>query len=79
MCYQYVIDRMMDSELLYLLLDEVQLMNEFEDVLKEFLRMKNVDVYVTGSNSRFLSSDIIAEFHGRWVKDFLLDEKSLQF
>ncbi len=49
----------------YILLDEVQLMAEFEDVLNSFLHMECVDVYVTGSNSKFLSSDIITEFRGR--------------
>ena len=49
----------------YILLDEVQLLGEFESVLNGFMRMKNVDVYVTGSNARFLSKDIITEFRGR--------------
>lgn len=49
----------------YILLDEVQLMDEFEDVLNGFLHIPNVDVYVTGSNSRFLSTDVITEFRGR--------------
>ena len=49
----------------YVLIDEVQLMPEFEDVLLGFLHIPNLDVYVTGSNSKFLSSDIITEFRGR--------------
>ncbi len=49
----------------YVLLDEVQLVNEFEDVLNSYLHVKNADVYVTGSNARFLSKDIITEFRGR--------------
>lgn len=49
----------------YLLLDEVQMMPEFEDVLNGFLHIENLDVYVTGSNSKFLSTDIITEFRGR--------------
>lgn len=49
----------------YLLLDEVQMMPEFEDVLNGFLHIDNLDVYVTGSNSKFLSTDIITEFRGR--------------
>jgi len=49
----------------YLFLDEVQLLSEFEDVLNGFLHIENLDVYVTGSNSRFLSSDVITEFRGR--------------
>ena len=49
----------------YVLLDEVQKVTEFEDVLNSYLKMDNVDVYVTGSNSKFLSTDIITEFRGR--------------
>ena len=49
----------------YIFLDEVQLLDEFEDVLNSLLHIKNVDVYVTGSNSKFLSKDIITEFRGR--------------
>ncbi len=48
-----------------MLLDEVQLLGEFESVLNSLIRMKNVDVYVTGSNARFLSKDVITEFRGR--------------
>lgn len=54
-----------DEGVYYLLLDEVQLLGEFESVLNEFADMKNVDVYVTGSNAKFLSKDIITEFGGR--------------
>lgn len=64
-CYKYVTDLITDADMYYILLDEVQLMDEFEDVLNGFLHMKNADVYVTGSNSKFLSSDIITEFRGR--------------
>ena len=46
------------------LLDEVQMLDKFEDVLNGFLRMRNVDVYVTGSNAKFLSKDIATEFQG---------------
>lgn len=49
----------------YVLLDEVQMLDDFESVLNSLVRMKNVDVYVTGSNARFLSKDIITEFRGR--------------
>lgn len=49
----------------YVLLDEVQLLSEFESILNSLIRMKNVDVYVTGSNARFLSKDVITEFRGR--------------
>ena len=56
---------MKDNEKYYLLLDEVQFMPRFEEVLNSLLRMNNIDVYVTGSNSKFLSSDIVTEFRGR--------------
>ena len=49
----------------YIILDEVQLLSEFEDVLNSLLHIRNVDVYVTGSNSKFLASDVITEFRGR--------------
>lgn len=54
-----------DDEQYYVLLDEVQLLEEFEEVLNSLLHIKNVDVYVTGSNSKFLSKDVITEFRGR--------------
>ncbi|MCM1168702.1 MAG: ATP-binding protein [Bacteroides sp.] len=63
--YAYVKGRMTDEGLYYILLDEVQMLGHFEDVLNGFLRMRNVDIYVTGSNARFLSKDIITEFRGR--------------
>lgn len=47
------------------MLDEVQLLNEFEEVLNSLLHIKNLDIYVTGSNSKFLSKDVITEFRGR--------------
>ena len=64
-CYQYIRDAMKDDGKYYLLLDEVQFMPRFEEVLNSLLRINNLDVYVTGSNSRFLSSDIVTEFRGR--------------
>ena len=64
-CYQYIKDTMQDDQKYYLLLDEVQFMPQFEEVLNSLLRIRNIDVYVTGSNSRFLSSDIVTEFRGR--------------
>ena len=64
-CYQYVKERIKDEGKYYLLLDEVQFMPRFEEVLNSMLRIKNIDVYVTGSNSKFLSSDVITEFRGR--------------
>lgn len=64
-CYNYVKSHIIDSEMHYLLLDEVQLMDNFSDVLNGFLHIENLDVYVTGSNSKFLSTDIVTEFRGR--------------
>ena len=64
-CYQHIKDTMKDEQKYYLLLDEVQFMPRFEEVLNSLLRISNIDVYVTGSNSRFLSSDIVTEFRGR--------------
>lgn len=64
-CYSYVKQAVEGKGLCYVLIDEVQYMPEFEDVLNGFLHLGNVDVYVTGSNSRFLSTDIITEFRGR--------------
>lgn len=64
-CYRHVRSRIADDSQYYVLLDEVQLMNEFEDVLNGFIHLSNVDTYVTGNNSRFLSTDIITEFRGR--------------
>ncbi len=61
----YIKKRIEDGETYYIILDEVQLLSEFEDVLNSLLHIKNADVYVTGSNSKFLSSDIITEFRGR--------------
>ena len=65
MCYQYIKDAMKYDQKYYLLLDEVQFMPRFEEVLNSLLRISNIDVYVTGSNSKFLSSDIVTEFRGR--------------
>ena len=64
-CYQYIKNAMKDKGKYYLLLDEVQFMPHFEEVLNSLLRLNNIDVYVTGSNSKFLSSDIVTEFRGR--------------
>ena len=57
--------KMTDNQMYYILLDEIQLVNDFEDVLNSYLKIENADVYVTGSNSRFLASDVITEFRGR--------------
>ena len=64
-CYRYIKDAMKDEQKYYLLLDEVQFMPRFEEVLNSLLRIGNIDVYVTGSNSKFLTSDIVTEFRGR--------------
>jgi len=63
--YDYVMEQVKDNETYYILLDEIQLVSNFETVLNSFLRKNNLDVYVTGSNSKFLSSDVITEFRGR--------------
>ncbi len=62
---EYVKKKIVDDEIYYVLIDEVQLMDEFEDVLNSLMHIKNADIYVTGSNSKFLSSDVITEFRGR--------------
>ncbi len=61
----YVKERIVDRNTYYIILDEVQLLAEFEDVLNSFMHIRNADVYVTGSNSKFLSSDLVTEFRGR--------------
>lgn len=63
--YPYLKEQIKDDDMYYVLLDEVQLLEEFEAILNSLTRMKNVDVYVTGSNARFLSKDVITEFRGR--------------
>lgn len=63
--YKFVTSKKKDKKDYFILLDEIQLVDEFEDVLNGFLHVPNFDVYVTGSNSKFLSSDIITEFRGR--------------
>ena len=63
--YPYIKEQLIDDQKYYILLDEVQLLGEFESVLNGFMRIPNVDVYVTGSNAKFLSKDIITEFRGR--------------
>ena len=62
---EYIKSLIKDKEMYYILLDEIQLVEGFEAVLNGFLYEHNLDVYVTGSNSKFLSSDIITEFRGR--------------
>ena len=61
----FIKSRITDSDKYYLLLDEIQNLGSFESVLNGYLRKDNLDLYVTGSNSKFLSSDILTEFEGR--------------
>ena len=63
--FPYLVEKISDDEMYYVLLDEVQMLDDFESVLNSLGRKKNVDVYVTGSNAKFLSKDIITEFRGR--------------
>ena len=62
---KYIKDKIIDDKIYYILIDEVQMMDEFEDVLNSLMHIKNADIYVTGSNSKFLSTDVITEFRGR--------------
>ena len=61
----YIKEHITDKGEYYVLLDEVQMLEDFEEVLNSLLHIKNLDIYVTGSNSRFLSSDVLTEFRGR--------------
>ena len=63
--YEHIMEKVKDNDTYYVILDEIQNVKNFESVLNSFLRKPNIDVYVTGSNSKFLSSDIITEFRGR--------------
>lgn len=62
---EYIKSQIKDKDMYYILLDEIQMVEGFESVLNGFLYERNLDIYVTGSNSKFLSSDIITEFRGR--------------
>lgn len=62
---EYIDSRMTDKQMYYILIDEIQLVDEFEDVLNSYLKIDNADIYVTGSNARFLSKDVITTFRGR--------------
>lgn len=62
---EYIESCITDEKQYYILLDEVQLLEDFEEVLNSLLHIKNADIYVTGSNSKFLSKDVITEFRGR--------------
>lgn len=61
----HIDSKMKDNDMYYILLDEVQCVKDFEEVLNSYLKIENADIYVTGSNSKFLSTDIITEFRGR--------------
>ena len=61
----YIDSKINDAGMYYILIDEVQLVNDFVDVLNSYLKVQNADLYVTGSNSRFLSKDVVTEFRGR--------------
>lgn len=61
----YIKKKIKDTDLYYIFLDEIQYLSRFEEVLNSLLHIKNVDVYVTGSNSKLLSKDVITEFRGR--------------
>ena len=63
--FPYIMEKMSDERMYYVLLDEVQMLDDFESVLNSLGRKQNVDGYVTGSNAKFLSKDIITEFRGR--------------
>jgi predicted AAA+ superfamily ATPase len=63
--YAYVKEKIVDSDKYYILIDEVQMLEDFVDVLNGFLHIENADVYVTGSNAKFLSKDVVTEFRGR--------------
>ena len=62
---KHIKDKIIDKDIYYVILDEIQLVENFEGVLNGLLRINNIDIYVTGSNSKFLSTDIITEFRGR--------------
>ena len=63
--YEYIKEKITDKNDYYIILDEIQLVTDFVEVLNSLLRIENTDVYVTGSNSKFLSTDIVTEFRGR--------------
>lgn len=65
---EYIDSKINDDEMHYVMIDEVQLVSEFEDVLNSYLKMPNVDVYATGSNAKFLSKDVITTFRGRSIE-----------
>ncbi len=62
---EYIDSKMTDNSMYYILIDEIQMVSEFEDVLNSYLKIENADIFVTGSNARFLSKDVITTFRGR--------------
>ena len=62
---EFIDSKMIDKKMYYILIDEIQLVDEFEDVLNSYLKINNADLYVTGSNARFLSKDVLSTFRGR--------------
>ena len=62
---EFIDSKMFDKDMFYILIDEIQLVDEFEDVLNSYLKINNADLYVTGSNARFLSKDVLTTFRGR--------------
>lgn len=62
---EHIDSKMVDDNMYYILIDEIQLVDEFEDVLNSYIKIENADIYVTGSNARFLSKDVITTFRGR--------------
>ncbi len=65
---EYIDDKLRDDSMHYVMIDEIQNVPEFEDVLNSYLKVKNADIYVTGSNARFLSKDVITTFRGRGLE-----------
>ena len=70
--FEYIKSRIDDSQQWYLLIDEIQNCLDFEQVLTSFVKKDNIDIYVTGSNSKFLSSDVITEFRGSSSLSFVI-------
>ncbi|MCM1294158.1 MAG: ATP-binding protein [Prevotella sp.] len=64
-CYDFVMANIKDTEKYYVLIDEIQMLNDFVDVLNGFLHIPNLDIYVTGSSSKLISSEVVTEFRGR--------------
>lgn len=69
--YEFLEQSIKDNEMYYILLDEIQLLDRFESVLNGIMRKENADIYVTGSNAKFLSKDVITEFRGRGMQIYI--------